>query len=111
MGFRTDVSFQTSNAAITSSATVSVGLTITGQTGKSICVTHLSTWYTTAQQVNQMVKLFDGATLIYQEPTLAGIGRVFVSPIRISESANCVATTSVSVNTITGFISLGYYTA
>lgn len=112
MGFRTDVSFPpTATPAITNTASVSVGLTITGQTGKSICVTHLFTYYTAAQTVNQLVKIFDGATLVYQEPTLAGVSRVFGSPIRISDGANCVATTSVSVNTITGYISLGYYIA
>lgn len=108
-GYRTDVRAPAASAVTTSTNTVSVGLTVTGQAGKAIYVTHLATSYTDANSVIQLVKLFDGSTEIYRTGTLTGVALNFANPVKITDGANCVATTSVSVNTVSGHISLGYY--
>ena len=106
---RTDIRNPVSQAAFTVSATVSVGLTVPGQSGQSIYLTYLSVTYDGAQTGVHLVKIFDGATEVFRFAGNAGLQIPFYSPLALTPGNNLVVTCSVSVNTINGLIAVTYY--
>lgn len=110
MPVRWDVRPPVSQAAFSTTSSVSVGLTIPGEATNNIYLTRLTSSYTgAAQTVNQLTKIFDGATEVYRYAGLTGVDLIFYSPLKITAGSNLVATVSVSVNTIAGNLSLTYY--
>lgn len=113
MSYRTNVRGPAVTSAFTITSSTSVGLTIAGSTGKSIYLTNVVTSYVLgavpAQAVPQALRIFDGATEIFRATSLAGLNLPFYNPIQITRGNALVVTSSVSVNTISGAISLQYY--
>lgn len=108
--YRTDIRPPAVRQAFTVTSSVSVGLTITGADNQVICLAQVRRLYVgAAQTVNQALKVFDGSTEIFRAAGTGALKYTFYNPIRISEGNNLVVTTSVSVNTISGGLSLLYY--
>lgn len=108
--YRTNVRGPAVTSAFTVTSTTNTNLTIAGSTGKSIYLTNVVTSYVgLAQAFPQALRIFDGATEIFRATSLAGLNLPFYNPIQITRGNALLVTSSVSVNTISGAISLQYY--
>lgn len=93
----------------TTTASVSIGLTIAGISTADIYVSALTVGYTVAFTTQQAVKLFIDTTEVFRTLVLAPRRFDFYNPIRIQRGHNLVATASNSVNTISVMLSLEWY--
>lgn len=109
--YRTDIRPQAVRQAFTVTSSVSVGLTITGADNQVICLASVRRLYigAAAGGVNQALRIFDGSNEIFRAAGTGALKYNFYNPIRITEGNNLVVTTSVTVNTVSGAISLLYY--
>lgn len=108
--YRTDIRQPTVRQAFTITSNVSVGMTVAGVDGQCLYLAQVRTWYVgVAQQVPQLLRIFDGADEIFRSASIAGLEYNLLNPIRIREGNNLVVTSSVTAVAISGAISLLYY--
>lgn len=95
--------------ATTTTACVSIGLTVAGIAAADIMLTAMTVGYTVAFTTKQKVKLFIDSTEVFQSHVLGNRRYDFPYPVLVPRGHNLVATASCSVNTMSVMMSLEWY--
>lgn len=109
--YRTDIRPPTVVQAFTVTSTTSVGLTLPGVAGQSICLVSARRVFigAAAGNSNQTFRIFDNGIKVFHANGTGALKFNFYNPLRIAEGNNLVVNTSVTVNTVSAAISLLYY--